>query len=119
MRGTTGMNLWVLVRRYEWESQSNETEYCDVYLFSTREDALRKAKTLLYSDMRKYASAGVEDYDSEANCLVSGLCDREFPRHMVELTDGDDVVFELYRRPLRGTTNTFKQLREDDYNDRP
>lgn len=96
-------NVWILVRRYEWEDQSNETEYCDVFPFWSRADAISKAKSLLKADMKKHASLGTESYAEEANALAKDLASKYFPKHLTELTDGDDVVFELYRKPVRGS----------------
>ena len=93
--------VWVLIRRYEWEDQSQQTEYCDTFVFETKRDAVDKAASLLRGDMRRHGECGVEAWKRAAVDLRVTLYDnRVSPRHLVQLTDGDNVVFELYQRKV-------------------
>lgn len=95
------MHVWVLIRRYEWEDQSQQTEYCDTFVFETKRDAIDKAASLLRGDMQRDGERGVEAWKRAAVDLrVTLYTNREFPRHLVQLTDGDNVVFELYQRKV-------------------
>lgn len=95
------MHVWVLIRRYEWEDQSQQTEYCDTFVFETKRDAIDKAASLLRGDMQLCGERGVEAWKRAAVDLrVTLYTNREFPRHLVQLTDGDNVVFELYQRKV-------------------
>lgn len=92
--------VWVLVRRYEWEDQSNQTEYCDTFVLGSWTAAVRKAALLMRSDLRRHGDGvTVPDLRCEEKAMLADFRS-EFPRHLVQLTDGDDVVYELYRRTI-------------------
>lgn len=94
------VKVWVLVRRYEWEAQSNQTKYCDTFVFGKKADALLKAETLCRTDMRRHGFPA-ENVRTELDELRTDLGNREFPIHLTQLTDADNVVFELYRKAVR------------------
>lgn len=95
------MKVWVLIRRYEWAEQAQQTECCDTFVFMSRFGAVRKAASLLRADMRKYgywtASSGVSD---EEKAMLADFR-TDFPQHLVQLSDCDNVVYELYERAVR------------------
>lgn len=95
------MKVWVLIRRYEWEDQSQQTEYCDTFVFASRYGAVRKAASLLRADMRRYGDGVTSpDIRNEEKAMLADFRS-EFPRHIVQLTDGSNVVYELYGRGVR------------------
>lgn len=92
---------WVLVRRYEWEDNSQQTEFCDTFVFPNLHSACRKAASLLRADMRRYGDGVTSpDIRIEEKAMFTDFRSK-FPRHIVKLTDGDNVVYELYRRGVR------------------
>lgn len=95
-----GPKVWILIRRYEWESQAQQTEYCDTFVFTSRRSAIRKAASLLRTDERKYGcGATPSDIRTEEKEMLAHFRSK-FPRHLVQLTDYDNVVYELYRREI-------------------
>ena len=93
--------VWVLVRRYEWEDQSNQTETCDVFAFARFRTAVAKAGKLLKADVMKYGNGDNADAMSEAAQMEYAFSSK-YPRHLVQLTNGDNVVYELYQVPVAG-----------------
>lgn len=92
--------VWVLIRRYEWEDQAQQTECCDTFAFGGFVDACKKAQSLLRSDLKNYGERGTANLKREATDMLVAFTSRT-PRHLVRLTDGDNVVYELYRREVR------------------
>lgn len=91
--------VWVLIRRYEWEDQGNQTEYCDTFVFAKKESALAKARSLVRSDLKKYGD-GTKAVATKEIMNMEWEFEGKFPRHLVQLTDSDNVVYELYRRTI-------------------
>ena len=87
----------VLVRRYK----SKRTEWCDTFVFMSRRNACRKAASLLGADMRTYGNRVTStDIWNEEKAMIANLRS-EFSKHVVQLTNGDNVVYELYGRGVR------------------
>ena len=101
MRPGANRKVWVLIRRYEWEDQAQRAEYCDTFVFLSFGDAVRKAASLMRADIRKHGwRACGADLRIEEKAMLADFR-TEFPRHLVQLTDGDNVVYELYKRSVR------------------
>lgn len=96
-----GQKVWILIRRYEWESQAQQTEYCDTFVFTRRSSAIRKAASLLRSDVSIFGCGFTpSDIRTEEKAMLAAFRTK-FPRHLVDLNDGDNVVYELSHREVR------------------
>lgn len=97
-----GPKVWVLVRRYEWEANAQQTECCDTFVFTSRRGAVRKAASLLRADMGTHGGGFTpSDVGNEERAMLADFRSR-FPRHIVQLSQGGNVVYELYGRGVRG-----------------
>lgn len=96
------MELFVLNHRLELGDNSNQTDYVDPYLFEDLGDAIAKAKSI----MRETAYAfgwNNSDVDYEAECLgktLNAMSEDGTSEYIVQLTDGDNEVFELSKQPV-------------------
>lgn len=96
-----GPKVWVLIRRYEWEDNAQQTESCDTFVFTSWCGVARKAVSLLRADIKTNGTRftpsdiRIEEKDMLANFRS------KFPRHLVQLSNGDNVVYELYRKGVR------------------
>ncbi|MCF0232907.1 MAG: hypothetical protein HUJ63_11775 [Enterococcus sp.] len=96
--------VWVLTRRYEWDDQGGQTESVDVHVFEDRKSAVEAAKRMLFSDMKNYGYRGTRQFKAYVAALESRFRKSgTFLDH--ELSDGDNVVYELYRRTVRKETS--------------
>ena len=96
-------NVWILIRRYELEDHSNQTEYCDTWPFLHREDALRKIASTLKTDMRKWGVYTASDFVSSLDEIVKELCRKSVGGIcLYQLDDKNNIVYELYRRSVIG-----------------
>lgn len=95
--------IWILIRRYELENQSNQTEYCDTWSFRSREDALRKVASTLKADMRKWGGYTAVDFISALDEISKNLV-RKSCRGvgLYQLDNSNNVVYELYCRSVIG-----------------
>lgn len=87
--------VWVLVRRYD------KTEVCEVFAFARFRTAVARARKLLKADVMKYGNGDNADAMLEAAQMEYAFSSK-CPWHLVQLTDGDNVVYELYRVPVAG-----------------
>ena len=96
-----GPKVWVLIRRYELETHAQQTEFCDTFVFTRFLDAIRKASSLLKADMKSYRFTPSDIRNEEKEMLSALRFNQSFPRHIVQLSFGDNVVYELYRKGVR------------------
>ena len=96
-----GPKVWVLIRRYELETHAQQTEFCDTFVFTRFLDAIRKASSLLKADMKSYRFTPSDIRNEEKEMLSALRFNPSFPRHIVQLSFGDNVVYELYRKGVR------------------
>lgn len=92
--------VWILIRRYEWEDQAQQTEYCDTFAFGSFAGACEKAQSLLRLDLKNYGDGVTANPKQEVIDMLTAF-KSQFPSHLVQLTDSDNVVYELYRREVR------------------
>ena len=96
-----GSAVWVLIRRYEWGTDAQQTKSCDTFVFTGRVAAVRKAASLLKADMRTFGRGFTpSEARKEGKAMAADLCSR-FHRHTVRLSESDNVVYEMYRREVR------------------
>ena len=96
-----GPKVWVLIRRYELENNAQQTECCDTFVFKNRADAVRKAASLLRADIKTHGQGFAQsDVRIEEKVMLADFRTK-FPRHRVQLSFGDNVVYELYRKGVR------------------
>ena len=94
---------WVLIRRYELEDHSNQTEDCDAWIFLSRKDALRKVASTLKADMHKWGICTSSDFVSSRDEIAKALCRQSSGGIcLYQLDDSNNVVYELYRRSIIG-----------------
>lgn len=96
-----GPKVWVLIRRYELEDNAQQTECCDTFVFTNWTNAVRKAASLLRSDIKTHGQGFTQsDVRIEEKVMLANFRSK-FPRHLVQLSFGDNVVYELYRKGVR------------------
>lgn len=96
-----GPKVWVLIRRYELEDNAQQTECCDTFVFTNRTDAVRKAASLLRADIKTHGQGFAQsDVRVEEKAMLADFRTK-VPRHLVQLSFGDNVVYELYRKGVR------------------
>lgn len=96
-----GQKVWVLIRRYELEDNAQQTEYCDTFVFTNWTNAIRKAASLLRADIKTHGQGFTQsDVRIEEKAMLANFRTK-FPRHLVQLSFGDNVVYELYRKGVR------------------
>ena len=96
-----GPKVWVLIRRYELEDNAQQTECCDTFVFTNRANAVRKAVSLLRADIKTHGQGFAQsDVRIEEKAMLANFRTK-FPRHLVQLTFGDSVVYELCRKGVR------------------
>ena len=96
-----GPKVWVLIRRYELEDNAQQTEYCDTFVFTNWANAVRKAASLLRADIKTHGQGFTQsDVRIEEKVMLTNFRSK-FPPHLVQLTFGDNVVYELYRKGVR------------------
>ena len=95
-----GPRVWVLIRRYELEDNAQKTDCCDTFVFTNRTNAVRKAASLLRADIKTHGQGFAQsDVRVEEKAMLADFRTK-FPRHLVQLSFGDNVVYELYRRSI-------------------
>ena len=95
-----GSRVWVLVRRYELEDNAQQTECCDTFVFTNWTNAIRKAASLLRADIKTHGRGFTpSDIRIEVEAMLANFRTK-FPRHIVQLSFGDNVVYELCRRSI-------------------
>lgn len=93
--------VWVLVRRYELEDNAQQTECCDTFVFTNWTNAVRKAASLLRTDIKTHGQGFTpSDVRIEEKVMLANFRTK-FPRHLVQLSFGDNVVYELYRKGVK------------------
>ena len=93
--------VWVLIRRYELEDNAQQTECCDTFVFTNRTNAVRKAASLLRADIKTHGQGFAQsDVRIEEKVMLANFRTK-FPRHLVQLSFGDSVVYELCRKGVR------------------
>ena len=96
-----GPKVWVLIRRYELEDNAQKTDCCDTFVFTNWTDAVRKAASLLRADIKAHGRGFTQsDVRVEEKAMLADFRTK-FPRHLVQLSFGDNVVYELYRKGVR------------------
>lgn len=96
-----GPKVWVLIRRYELEDNAQKTDCCDTFVFTNWTDAVRKAASLLRADIKTHGRGFTQsDVRIEEKAMLADFRTK-FPRHLVQLSFGDSVVYELYRKGVR------------------
>ena len=96
-----GPKVWVLIRRYELEDNAQQTECCDTFVFTNWTNAVRKAASLLRADIKTHGQGFTQsDVRIEEKAMLANFRTK-FPRHLVQLSFGDNVVYELYRKGVR------------------
>ena len=96
-----GPKVWVLIRRYELEDNAQQTECCDTFVFTNRTNAVRKAASLLRADIKTHGQGFAQsDVRVEEKAMLANFRTK-FPRHLVQLSFDDSVVYELYRKGVR------------------
>ena len=95
-----GPKVWILIRRYELEDNAQQTECCDTFVFTNRTNAVRKAASMLRADIKTHGQGFAQsDMRIEEKAMLANFRTK-FPRHLVQLSFGDNVVYELYRRSI-------------------
>lgn len=99
--------VYVLIHRLELEESANQTEEAVPFLFEDEDDAIEKACEIMREETAAWGW-NRDEQDAEAERLADGL--RSAPRggragelkaeYLVQLTDSDNEVFELYRRGI-------------------
>ena len=96
-----GPKVWILIRRYELEDTAQKTDCCDTFVFTNWTDAVRKAASLLRADIKTHGRGFTQsDVRIEEKAMLADFRTK-FPRHLVQLSFGDSVVYELYRKGVR------------------
>ena len=96
-----GPKVWILIRRYELEDNAQQTECCDTFVFTNRTNAVRKAASMLRADIKTHGQGFAQsDVRIEEKAMLADFRTK-FPRHLVQLTFGDSVVYELCRKGVR------------------
>ena len=96
-----GPKVWVLIRRYELEDNAQKTDCCDTFVFTNRTNAVRKAASMLRADIKTHGQGFAQsDVRIEEKAMLANFRTK-FPRHLVQLTFGDSVVYELCRKGVR------------------
>ena len=96
-----GPKVWILIRRYELENNAQQTECCDTFVFTNWTNAVRKAASLLRADIKTHGQWFTQsDVRIEEKVMLANFRTK-FPRHLVQLSFGDNVVYELYRKGVR------------------
>ena len=96
-----GPKVWILIRRYELENNAQQTECCDTFVFTNWTNAIRKAVSLLRADIKAHGQGFTQsDVRIEEKAMLANFRTK-FPRHLVQLSFGDNVAYELYRKGVR------------------
>jgi hypothetical protein len=99
-------DVWVLAWRFELESNAQQTESVETAVFLAKEDAVRFARREAAKVMRLYYDCPEWGHD-EAGRLEFELSTTRNKRasSLVRLSDGDNLVFELAKKCIRGNTD--------------
>ncbi len=99
-------NVWVLAWRYELECNAQQTERVEVAVFLTKDDAVKFARREAARAMRLYYDYSEWGHE-EAERLGRELAGTRGRRSasLVRLDDGDNLVFELQKKSIRGNTD--------------
>ena len=93
--------MWVLIRRHELEDNAQKTDCCDTFVFTNWTNAVRKAASLLRADIKAHGRGFTQsDVRIEEKAMLADFRTK-FPRHLVQLSFGDSVVYELYGKGVR------------------
>lgn len=96
-----GPKVWILIRRYELEDNAQKTDCCDTFVFTNWTDAVRKAASLLRADIKTHGRGFTQsDVRIEEKAMLANFRTK-FPRHLVQLSFDDNVVYELYRKGVK------------------
>lgn len=99
-------DVWVLAWRFELESNSQQTESVETAVFLTKEDAVRFAGREAAKVMRLYYDYSEWGHDEAGRLeLELGMTRNKRSSSLVRLSDGDNLVFELMKKCIRGNTD--------------
>ncbi len=99
-------NVWVLTWRFELEINSQQTERVEVAVFLEKGEAVRFARREAARVMHLYYDYG-QWGRAEAGRVGLELSTTRSRRasSLVRLADGDNLVFELQKKCIRGNTD--------------
>lgn len=100
------MKMWVLNWRFELEVNANQTERVHAEVYTDMADAVRRAVAIANRHMSLYGRVFTADDEAKIwSELVNSVArDRVHVFTIVQLTDSDNLVFELSERELNKPT---------------